>query len=98
MSWEVRYHPEVQGDLDSLGGAIARRVLQVIDERIARGEPNKTGKPLRQELAGCRRIRTGDVRIVYRVYEDRIRVVVVAVGPRRDARVHRMAAARVPRR
>jgi mRNA interferase RelE/StbE len=56
MVWGVIYHPEVQGDLDQLGSAAANRVLDVIEERIVNGEPDKSGKPLRASLAGCRRI------------------------------------------
>ena len=41
MSWKVIYHPEVTGDLESLGRAEAARVMRVIDERIRQGEPDK---------------------------------------------------------
>ncbi|MCF5824618.1 type II toxin-antitoxin system RelE family toxin, partial [Pseudomonas syringae] len=67
MKWSVRFHPDVDQDLKQLGTAEARRILKVIRERIAQGEPDKIGKPLRGALAGFRRIRTGDVRIIYRV-------------------------------
>jgi len=41
MSWKVIYHPDVTGDLESLGRAEAARVMRVIDERIRQGEPDK---------------------------------------------------------
>ncbi|EJL96621.1 hypothetical protein PMI18_04638 [Pseudomonas sp. GM102] len=56
MVWGVIYHPEVQKDLDLLGAVAANRILDVIEERIINGEPDKSGKPLRASLAGCRRI------------------------------------------
>lgn len=95
MVWGVIYHPEVQGDLDQLGSAAANRILDVIEERIVDGEPDKSGKPLRASLAGCRRIRTGDTRIVYRVNGRAIQVLIVAVGVRRDAEVYGAAERRV---
>lgn len=91
MTWRVIYHHEVAGDLDGLGKYQARAVLKTIEARIRDGEPEKTGKPLAGELAGCRRIRTGDVRIVYRVYVDVVEVLIVAVGPRRNDEVYRTA-------
>ncbi|MDR6957496.1 mRNA interferase RelE/StbE [Pseudomonas brassicacearum] len=95
MVWSVIYHPEVQDDLDQLGAASANRILDVIEERIIKGEPDKTGKPLRASLAGCRRIRTGDTRIVYRVDGKAIQVLIVAVGARRDKEVYDAAERRL---
>ena len=95
MVWDVIYHPEVTEDLDQLGSTAANRILDVIEERIANGEPDKSGKPLRGSLAGCRRIRTGDTRIVYRVNGRKIQVLIVAVGARRDKEVYDAAEGRV---
>lgn len=94
MIWTVRFHHDVESDLLQLGRAEARRILKVIRERIAEGEPDKLGKPLRGVLAGYRRIRTGDVRIVYRVDGTEI-VLVLCVGARRDDEVYEMACRRV---
>ena len=94
MNWSVRFHPEVESDLRQLGSAEARRVLKVIRERIAEGEPDKIGKPLRGALAGFRRIRTGDVRIVYRINGTEI-ILVLCVGARRDDEVYESATKRV---
>ncbi|WP_240160280.1 type II toxin-antitoxin system RelE family toxin [Pseudomonas proteolytica] len=69
--------------------------LDVIEERIINGEPDKSGKPLRGSLAGCRRIRSGDTRIVYRVDGNAIQVLIVAVGARRDKEVYDAAKRRV---
>jgi len=95
MVWGVIYHPEVQNDLDQLGAASANRILDVIEERIIKGEPDKIGKPLRASLAGCRRIGTGDTRIVYRVDGKAIQVLIVAVGARRDKEVYDAAERRL---
>ena len=95
MAWGIIYHPEVQDDLDQWGAAAANRILDVIEQRIMNGEPDKTGKPLRASLAGCRRIRTGDTRIVYRVDGKAIQVLIVAVGARRDKEVYGAAERRL---
>lgn len=94
MSWSVRFHHDVEQDLRQLGDAEARRVLRVIRERIAEGEPDKIGKPLRGALAGYRRIRTGDVRIVYRINGTEI-ILILCVGARRDDEVYDSATHRV---
>lgn len=95
MVWNVIYHHDVLGDLDQLGSAAANRILDAIDERIRNGEPDKSGKPLRKSLHGCRRIRVGDTRIVYRVDGKAIEVLIVAVGARRDEEIYEVAQRRV---
>jgi mRNA interferase RelE/StbE len=94
MKWSVRFHADVEQDLILLGKAEARRVLKVIRERIADGEPDKIGKPLRGALAGHRRIRTGDIRIIYRIEGNEI-VLVLCLGARRDDEVYEAAYRRV---
>jgi mRNA interferase RelE/StbE len=60
----------------------------VIDERLANGEPDKSGKALSGDLAGYRRLRTGQTRIIYRVDGKRIEVLIIAIGMRRDDEVY----------
>jgi mRNA interferase RelE/StbE len=95
MAWTVNYHPEVEKDLLRLGRVEARAILKVIEERIVQGEPDKLGKPLAGQLSGCRRIRTGQTRIVYRIDGKRIEVLIIAVGMRRDNQIYDTASSRV---
>jgi mRNA interferase RelE/StbE len=97
MIWTVIYHPEVPNDLRRLGRVEAARIIAAIDKRIRRGEPDKMGKALRGNLAGCRRMRIGDTRIVYRVDAGAVEVLVVAVGRRRDDEIYRRARSRYRR-
>jgi mRNA interferase RelE/StbE len=91
VAWTVLYHPDVREDFRRLGRTEARIIQRVIDERLARGEPEKSGKPLACDLAGYRRLRTGQTRIVYRVDAKHIEVLVIAVGQRRDDEVYETA-------
>ena len=95
MMWSVSYHPDIEQDLILLGRAEAKAILKVIDERIAQGEPDKLGKPLAGQLSGCRRIRTGQTRIVYRVDGNQVEVLIIAVGMRRDNEIYNTASSRV---
>lgn len=93
--WQVYYHPEVEADLRSLGHAPAKRIIKTIEERIIHGEPHKSGKPLRNALANCRRIRVGNTRIIYKIDCDRIEVLIITIGPRRNDFVYKEAKKRV---
>lgn len=92
MVWSVEYHPSVVRDLQSVSTAGARAIVKAIDARIYRGEPHKSGKPLSGDWAGCRRIRAGDMRIIYQVDTRTHRVVILAVGMRRRDEVYKAAA------
>jgi mRNA interferase RelE/StbE len=94
VAWAVFYHPDVKDDFRRLGRTEAKAIQRVIDERLARGEPDKAGKPLSGDLSGYRRLRTGQTRIVYRVDSRRIEVLVIAVGQRRDDEVYERAGRR----
>ena len=94
MVWSVEYHPLVVRDFQSVSTAGARAIMKAIDARIYRGEPHKSGKPLSGDLAGCRRIRVGDMRIIYQVDTRAHRLVVLAVGMRRRDEVYKLAATR----
>lgn len=95
MTWQVSYHPSVRKDFKALGRAEAQRILSVIDSKIIHGQPDKLGKPLRGSLAGCRRFRVGNTRIVYRLNATTITVLIIAVGHRKDAQAYRASEQRV---
>ena len=95
MPYVVNFLPEVEEDLRSLGHVRANRVLDVIEKRIVNGDPEHTGKPLRHKLKGLRRIRTGDTRIVYQIIKNKIEVLVVAVGPRRNDEIYKAVEKRI---
>ena len=90
MVWTVVVHPEVEDDLRDLGTRDSRIIINVLEDRIANGEPDKTG-----ELSGFRRIRTGHLRIVYRVDGLKIEVFVIAAGLRRDDEIYKVAVKRL---
>ena len=77
-----------------LGRTEAKAILKVIEARIIHGEPDKSGKALSGNLSGLRRIRTGQTRIVYRVDGERIEVLIIAVGMRRDNEIYEAAGKR----
>jgi len=91
--WQILYHPEIEKDLAAIGKSRARRAIKAIEEKLTT-EPEKFGSPLRKELAGLRKLRTGDIRIVYRVEKKRIEVYIIVVGRGADNDVYKQAIAR----
>jgi mRNA interferase RelE/StbE len=81
MSWEISYSPSAAKAIRRLDPQIRRRVRRAIETLVE--EPLR-GKPLQLALKGLRSWRTGDFRIVYRVVEARLEILVVTIGHRRD--------------
>jgi len=93
MMWEITYHHEVVDDLEIIGPSAARRVIKAIDTKLSL-QPLQFGAPLSGNLADFRKLRVGDYRVVYQVQEQYVVVYVLAVGPRRDKEIYRLAAKR----
>ncbi len=91
--WKVLYHPEVDKDLKCIGKSRAKRAIKAIDAKLVT-EPETFGAPLRKGLAGLRKLRVGDIRIVYRIEKERIEVLVITVGKRADGDVYKVAGLR----
>ena len=93
MTWTVIYHQDVEEDLLSLSPAMADRVVRAIDSKLTRA-PLDYGVPLSGNLADFRKLRVGDCRVVFRVFNEQVQVYVLAVGPRRDKEIYKMAGRR----
>jgi mRNA interferase RelE/StbE len=89
VTWTLRYAASAVRSLRKLDPQVQRRIKAALEELADHPE---RGKPLQMTLQGLRSWRTGDFRIVYRVVADRIEVLVLAVGHRRDVyeRVRRL--------
>ncbi|MCY4660854.1 MAG: type II toxin-antitoxin system RelE/ParE family toxin [Acidobacteria bacterium] len=81
MTWTLIYAASAARAIKRLDPAVRRRMLAALQK--LRDDPER-GKPLQLALRGLRSWSTHDYRIVYRIIESRIEVLVVAVGHRRD--------------
>ena len=81
MAWTLRYAASAARAIRKLDPAVRRRVRSAVETLVE--EPER-GKPLQLTLKGLRSWRTADYRIVYRVVESQVEILIVAVGHRRD--------------
>ena len=94
MKWEIIYHKDVDEDLKNVGPSAAKRIMNTINKKLT-SEPDKFGAPLSHNLKDFRKLRIGDFRVVYQVFQKKIIVFVLAVGPRRDKEIYRAASHRL---
>lgn len=78
VTFDVQYKSKVVlQDIPALPTADRKRIWRAIDAKLAR-HPYLFGKPLRMSLTGCRSLRVGDYRIVYRIEGTVVRIYVIA--------------------
>ena len=85
MSWTVSVAKRAKEQLIAIKD---NRILQSISQRIDKlqFEPDKQGKPLSDELSGYYSVRAVGqrYRIIYKIEEEQVLVLVVLVGIRKD--------------
>lgn len=82
--YRIVYEKQVaQIDIPALPKSAHEVIKRAIELRLTTA-PIDYGKPLRRSLAGHRRLRVSDYRIIYRIDEAAKIVYVVAIGHRKD--------------
>ena len=85
MAWRIEFVPAAAKELKKLGKAEAERIITTLEKRIAvLDDPRTLGSALKGEFGGLWRWRIGDYRVVARIEDERITILVVRVGHRSD--------------
>jgi mRNA interferase RelE/StbE len=85
LAWTIEFVPAAAKELKKLGRAEAARIIGTLETRIAtRNDPRELGSALGGELGGLWRWRIGDYRVVARIEDERITILVVRVAHRRE--------------
>jgi len=76
--YEVIYHSlVVKNDISKFGNAEKKRVIFAIESKLTI-HPEIYGVPLHQNLAGYRKLRVGDYRIVFRIMKKQVAIFAIA--------------------
>ena len=93
--YRIQYHKLVlKDDFKNLSKVDKRKIGKAIRKKLGK-DPVAFGKVLSRELKGFYRLRIGIYRVVYRVNEGQVVVLVLKVGLRRDSKVYVEAAKRL---
>lgn len=85
MSWDYKVTERAIKQLRKLGPQASHKVIAFLDERIQDCEdPRQLGKALRGDLGEFWRYRVEDYRILCRIDDGELVVLVVRVGHRSD--------------
>lgn len=83
--WTVEFDDRARRELRRLDPKVQKDIFRYLRERIAGSpDPRQFGKPLRMNLAGLWRYRVGDYRLICRIEDNRLVVLVIKVAHRRE--------------
>lgn len=86
MAWQIDFDESAKKELSKLDRQTARRLLDFLKERVlSRKNPRSVGQALRgSELGEFWKYRVGDFRIIASIQDDKMIVLVLRVGNRRE--------------
>jgi mRNA interferase RelE/StbE len=85
MAWTIEFDPTARRELEKLDKSISDRILKFLHERIAAlDDPRRIGERLQGTLRQFWKYRVGDYRLICSIKDDRLVVIVVRVGHRRQ--------------
>jgi mRNA interferase RelE/StbE len=86
LAWSVEFDAGAAKELRKLDLAVARRIVAFLRERVAvQDDVRSIGEALRGDTLGAFwKYRLGDYRIVVRIVDRRLVVIVVRIGHRRE--------------
>jgi mRNA interferase RelE/StbE len=86
MAWLIELDKAAEQDLDNLDPQIARRILSFLYKRVAvLDDPRSIGEALKgSKLGEFWKYRVGDYRIISRIEDGELRILVVKIGNRRE--------------
>lgn len=85
MAWLIRIEKNATKALSKLAKSDQIRILDYLETNVApRENPREIGEALTGPLAGLWKYRVGDFRILARINDNAVEILVVKIGNRRD--------------
>jgi mRNA interferase RelE/StbE len=86
MKWQVSLDLDATREFDRLDGSVQKRVAKFMYERLAHlGDPRSIGEALHGSTLGDYwKYRVGDYRLIARIADRLVEIIVVRVGHRRE--------------
>ena len=82
--YKVVYVDQIEQDLKKLDKSTVKKILARIETYLA-ADPRGLGKPLKGEFLGYWRYRWGDYRVIYKISEREILIIILRISHRKEA-------------
>lgn len=84
-TWRVEISRTAEKQIQKLNRTAQESIIRFLRERVQPADnPRQLGKPLQGDKGGLWRYRVGDYRLICDIQDERITVLVLRVGHRKD--------------
>jgi mRNA interferase RelE/StbE len=85
LAWKIEITHTAERQIKKLDRVVQQSIIDFLRKRVAPAEnPRQWGKPLHGEKRGLWRYRVGDYRIICDIQHERITILLLAVGHRKE--------------
>lgn len=84
MAWTIEFRPAAAKALKKLDRSTTDRILRHLSEQASAPNPRLHGKPLTGPLGHLWSYRVGDYRVLCDLIDDRMTILVIKIGDRKD--------------
>lgn len=84
-TWRVEITRTAEKQIQKLNRTVQESIIRFLRERVQTADnPRQSGRPLHGDKGGLWRYRVGDYRLICDIQDERITVLVLRVGHRKD--------------
>ncbi len=83
MTWKIEFETRVEKSLKKIDRKQLIQIREYLETRVA-NNPRQFGKSLKSRFVGLWRYRVGNYRIVCQLQDDKLVVLVVKIGHRKE--------------
>jgi mRNA interferase RelE/StbE len=85
LAWKIEFDRDAVKDLKKISKPDQKRIIEYLKKRISPlKSPKILGKPLKGEFMGLWRYRVGDYRIICKIEDHDLIILVVIIGHRKN--------------
>lgn len=85
MTWKIEFDDRARRELRKLDKTVQDKILNYFRKRVMpSNDPRSLGKSLVADKKGLWRYRVGDYRIICRIEDNKLVILVLAVGHRKE--------------
>jgi len=83
LAWKIKFIPKTEKQLRKIPAQDVKKIFDFLKKQVAK-DPRAIGKPLKGELREFWRYRVGNYRILAKIKDNQLIVLIVKVGHRKD--------------
>jgi mRNA interferase RelE/StbE len=84
LNWIVKFKESSKKELSKLDKSESKKIISFLEKLSTQSNPRQSGKALKGKLKEYWRYRVGDYRIICKIHDDELVVLVLRVAHRKD--------------